>query len=147
MKTILITMLSLATSALAGQRFDAAAWRNVQTYDVPTLLKQEASLIGRIVAVRFHYRSAKLRHLAPSWYEASIWQHDPKARNGFSALRVMVSKKDVPAFEIITSDFNSVTDVTVYGRIEKDPENNLTHLRLLGRKVELDEAGNASVAW
>jgi hypothetical protein len=144
---IAITALSLAASALAGQRFDAAAWRNVQTYDVPTLLKQEASLIGRIVAVRFHYRSAKLRHLAPSWYEAAIWQHDPKAKNGFSALRVMVAKKDVPAFQTITSDFNSVAEVTVYGRIEKDPENNLTHLRLLGRKVELDAAGNATVDW
>jgi hypothetical protein len=149
MKTILlmITALSLATSGLAGQRFDAAAWRNVQTYDVPALLKQEASLIGRIVAVRFHYRSAKLRHLAPSWYEASIWQHDPKAKSGFSALRVMVAKKDVPPFQTITSDFNSVTEVTVFGRIEKDPENNLTHVRLLGRKVELDAAGNATVDW
>src|SRR5476649_4963 len=103
MKTVLITItaLTLAASALAGRRFDAAAWRDVQTYDVPTLLKQEASLINRIVAVKFHYRSAKLRHLAPSWYEASIWQHDPKAKSGFSAQRVMIAKKDVPAFESI----------------------------------------------
>jgi hypothetical protein len=144
---IAITALSLATGAVAGQRFDAATWRNVQTYDVPTLLNQEASLIGRIVVVRFHYRSAKLRHLAPSWYEASIWQHDPKAKSGFSALRVMVAKKDVPAFQTITPDFNSVTAVTVYGRIEKDPENNLTHVRLLGRKVTTDAAGNATVDW
>src|ERR1700730_9124825 len=138
MKTILIIIvaLSLATSGLAAQRFDAATWRNVQTYDVPTLLKQEGSLIGRIVAVRFHYRNEKLRHLQPSWYEASIWQHDPKARNGFSALRVMVAKKDVPAFKTITFDFNSMNDLTVYGRIEKDPDNNQTHLHLLGRKVE-----------
>ena len=149
MKTILVTItaLSLTASAWAGQRFDAAVWRNVQTYDVPTLLKQEASLIGRVVAVRFHYRSAKLRHLAPSWYEASIWQHDPNAKNGFSALRVMVAKNDVPAFQTITSDFNSVTDVTVIGRIEKDPENNLAHVRLLGRTVERDAAGNATVDW
>jgi len=149
MKKILITIsaLTLTTSILAAQRFDAATWRNVQTYDVPTLLKQEASLLGKIVAVRFHYRSEKLRHLQPSWYEASIWQHDPNAKNGFSALRVMVEKKDVPAFKTITSDFNSMTDVTVYGRIEKDPENNLTHVRLLGRKAEVDAAGNATVDW
>ena len=139
MKKILITItaLTLATSALAGQRFEAATWRNVQTYDVPTLLKQEASLIGKIVAVRFHYRSAKLRHLQPSWYEASIWQHDPKAKSGFSAQRV----------ESITSDFKSMGDVTVYGRIEKDPDNNQTQLRLIGRKVTLDAAGNATVVW
>jgi hypothetical protein len=149
MKRILITLtaLTLATGALAGQRFEAAVWRNVQTYDVPTLLKQEASLIGKIVAVRFHYRSAKLRHLQPSWYEASIWQHDPKAKGGFSAQRVVVAKADVPAFESITSDFKSMADLTVYGRIEKDPDNNQTHLRLIGRKVTLDAAGNATVDW
>jgi hypothetical protein len=149
MKKILITItaLTLATSALAGQRFEAATWRNVQTYDVPTLMKQEASLIGKIVAVRFHYRSAKLRHLASTWYEASIWQHDPKAKGGYSAQRVMVAKADVPAFESITSDFKSIADLTVYGRVEKDPDNNQTHLRLIGRKVTLDAAGNATVDW
>jgi hypothetical protein len=149
MKIILTTLATLIclTSAMAGRRFDAAAWRNVQTYDVPTLLQQEASLIGKVVAVRFHYRSAKLRHLQPSWYEASIWQHDPKAKSGFSAQRVMIAKTDVPAFESITSDFKSMTDVTVYGRIEKDPDNNQTQLRLIGRKVVLDAAGNATVDW
>jgi hypothetical protein len=149
MKTILITITTLIclSNAMAGPRFDAAAWRNVQTYDVPTLLKQEASLIGRIVAVKFHYRSEKLRHLAPSWYEASIWQHDPKAKSGFSALRVMVAKNDVPDFKTIPFDFNSMTDLTLYARVEKDPDNNLTHLRLLGRKVSLDAAGNATVDW
>jgi hypothetical protein len=149
MKKILITItaLTLATSALAGQRFEAATWRNVQTYDVPTLMKQEASLIGKIVAVRFHYRSAKLRHLASTWYEASIWQHDPKAKGGYSAQRVMVAKVDVPAFESITSDFKSIADLTVYGRVEKDPDNNQTHLRLIGRKVTVDAAGNATVDW
>src|SRR3979409_1291 len=140
MKTVLITLATLIclSSAMAGRRFDAAAWRNVQTYDLPILLKQEASLIGKVVAVRFHYRSAKLRHLAPNWYEASIWQHDPNAKSGFSALRVMIAKADVPAFESITSDFKSMAEVTVYGRIEKDPDSNQTQLRLIGRKVALD---------
>src|SRR2546421_4084648 len=149
MTKILVTIAAmiLATSGLAGERFDATTWRNVQTYDVPTLLKPEASLIGKIVAVRFHYRSEKLRHLAPNWYEASIWQHDPKAKSGYSALRVMVAKKDVPDFKTIPSDFNSMTDLTVYGRIEKDPDNNLTNLRLLGRKVATDASGNATVDW
>ena len=149
MKTILIAIstVSFLTNAFAGQRFDAAAWKNVQTYDVPTLFKQEASLINRIVAVRFHYRSEKLRHLQPNWYEASIWQHDPSAKKGYSALRVMVAKKDVAAFQTITSDFHSMTENTVYARVEKDPDNNQAHLRLLGRKVALDSAGNAMVDW
>ncbi len=149
MKTILILISALTslTTAFAAQRFDAPTWKNVKTYDVPTLLEQEASLINRIVAVRFHYRSEKLRHLVPSWYEASIWQHDPKAKKGYSALRVMVAKADVPSFQTITSDFHAMTEVTVYGRVEKDPDNNQAHLRLLGRKVTLDSAGNATVEW
>jgi len=149
MKTILIAICALLClgNARAGQRFDAAAWKNVQTYDVATLLKQESSLIGRIVAVRFHYRSEKLRHLQPNWYEASLWQHDPKAKNGYSALRVFVAKPDVPAFQTITSDFNAMTELTVYGRIEKHPDYNQVYLRLLGRKVATDAAGNATIDW
>ena len=149
MKTILIAVSALicVTNAMAGERIDAAAWKNVQTYDVPTLLKQEASLIGRIVAVRFHYRSEKLRHLQPNWYEASLWQHDPKAKKGYSALRVVVAKKDIPAFQTIPSNFNSMTELTVYGRIEKDPDYNQAYLRVLGRKVATDAAGNATVDW
>jgi hypothetical protein len=149
MRIILASFLAalLATTAPGGQRSDAAAWRNVQTYDVPTLLVQSPSLIGRVVAVRFHYRSEKLRHLHPNWFEASLWQHDPKAKNGYSAIRVVVAKKDVPGFQAITSDFHSMTEQTVYGRVEKDPDNNVTHLRLLGRKVATDAAGNATVDW
>jgi hypothetical protein len=149
MKTILTAIFTLIclTNVFAGQRFDGATWKNVQTYDVPTLLSRESSLVGRVVAVRFHYRSEKLRHLQPNWYEASIWQHDPKAKNGYSALRVFVAKKDVPAFKTITSDFHAFTELTVYARVEKDPDNNLAQLRLLGRKVEMDAAGNATVDW
>jgi hypothetical protein len=149
MKTILtaILMFAFVASAFAGQRFDAARWRAVQTYDVPVLLQQQGSLLGKIVAVRFNYRSEKLRGMQPGWYEASLWQRDPKAKKGFSAVRVMVAKKDVPAFQSITSDFQSPAEITVYGRMERHPENNFVYLRLLGRKVELDASGNATVDW
>ena len=149
MKPILTTILTLAFAAslFAGQRFDAAHWRGVQTYDVPALLQQQGSLIGKIVAVRFNYRSEKLRGMRPGWYEASLWQRDPKAKKGFSAVRVMVAKKDVPAFQSITPDFQSPAELTVYGRVERDPENHFVYLRLLGRKAEIDANGNATVDW
>ena len=149
MKLILATILTLAfdASAFAGQRIDAARWRGVQTYDVPALLQQQGSLIGKIVAVRFSYRSEKLRGMRPGWYEASLWQRDSKAKKGFSAVRVMVAKKDVPAFQSITPDFQSPAELTVYGRVERDPENHFVYLRLLGRKAEIDANGNATVDW
>src|SRR4051812_27903609 len=149
MKLILATIaISFClNSGFAGQRFDAAAWRNVQTYDVPTLRDQAPSLIDRIVAVRFHCRSPKLRHRFPSWYEAALWQHDPQAKKGFSGVRVLVAKKDVPAFETITSDFNSMSEVTLYGQVEKDTDSYTTSLRILGRKITKDSAGNATIVW
>lgn len=149
MKTILITLAALfgLTSAFAGQRVDAAAWKSVQTYDAATLLKQEGSLIGRVVGIRFHYRSGKLRHFKPNWYEGALWLHDPNAKAGYSGVRVIVEKKDVPSFETITSDFHSTAEVTIYGHVQKDTDNNFIQVRLLGRKATLDAAGNAILDW
>ncbi len=149
MKTILAVILSFvgATSAFSGQQFDAATWRAVQTYEVAALLKVEGAQVGRIVAVRFNYRSEKLRHNQPSWFEASLWQHNPQEKKGFSGLRVMIAKKDLPAFKTVTSDFKSLAELTAYGRVEKVPDINDTYVRLLGRKVTLDAAGNATVDW
>ena len=149
MKTILTFFVTFAftASALATERFDAARWRGVQTYDVPALAQQQGSLIGKVVAVRFNYRSEKLRGIQPNWYEASLWQRDPKAKKGFSFVRVMVAKKDLPAFKSITSDFQSPGEVTVYGKVERHPENHFVYVRLLGRKVATDASGNATVDW
>jgi hypothetical protein len=130
MRTIVLTFTILASAAQVrgGQHVDPAG----RGYDVPTLLQQQASLIGKVVTVHFNYRSEKLRHVQPSWFEASIWQHDPKARKGFSGFRVMVAKNDLAVFKSITSDFNSVADLTVVGKIETDPDNNQIYLRFLG---------------
>ena len=150
MKTILIAVfvaLTSFTNPLAAERFAAAAVKNIQTYDVPTLLEQESSLLGQIVAVRFQYRSARLRHLRPRWYEASIWHHESKLKKGRTALRVMVDKKDVPAFQTITSDAQSTAEVTLYALVQKDLDYDLVHLRILGRKITTDDAGNAVIDW
>jgi hypothetical protein len=149
MKAILTAMFAVLslTTAFAGQRIDAAAWKSVQTYDVPTLLKQEASLIGKIVAVHFQYRSAKLRHSYPRIYEGAIWQRDPSSKKGYSGLQVMVLKENVKAFETVTSDSNSAAELTVYALVEKHPDANAARLRLIGRKVTTDAAGNATVDW
>ena len=149
MKIILIAILTLTglTSAFAEQRIDAATWKSVRTYDAGTLVKQEGSLIGQIVGLRFHYRSAKLTHFKPRWYQASVWQHDPNAKNGYSGVRVLIDKKDVAAFETITSDFRSTADLIAYGHVEKDADNNFVQVRLLGRKATLDATGNATLDW
>jgi hypothetical protein len=149
MKRFLAAVVALLclTNVFAGERIDAAAWKNVRTYDVPTLLKQEATLLGKVVAVHFQYRSAKLRHSYPRIYEGAIWQRDANSTKGYSGLQVMVLKENVKAFETITSDSNSAAELTVYAVVEKHPDANATRLRLLGRKVTTDTAGNATVDW
>jgi len=149
MKIFLTAILSLIsfTTAFAGQKIDAATWKSVQTYDVPTLLKQETSLIGKIVAVRFQYRSAKLSHRTPRVYEAAIWQHDPTSKKGYSGLHVAIMKENVKAFETITSNSNSAAEVTLYAIVEKHPDANLAQLRVLGLKATTDAAGNATIDW
>ena len=137
MKPILISiaLLAFGSSAFAQQPPSPESTpRNLPTFDVPAFLEQQGTLLNRTVAVRFHYRSEKIRHLLPNWYQAALWQRDPKAKSGFSFVRVMVAKKDLAAFKSIPSDFQSATELTAYGRVEREPEANYIYLRLLGGK-------------
>jgi hypothetical protein len=149
MKTILIVALSFlgAINAFAGQRFDAAAWRGVQTYDIPALQKIEGTMIGQVVGVRINYRSDRISHRKPNWYESSVWHSAPAEKSKFAYLRVYVAKQDLPVFKSIPSDFRTVQEMVVYGQISRDSEANFVYIRLLGRNVTLDAAGNATVDW
>lgn len=143
-----IILFSTGTiSALSKERFDAQTWRTVQTYDVPTLEKMGDLQLGKIVGVRCNYRHSRVRHIKPNWYEGSIWSYRPGEENKFAYLRVMVSKADLPAFELMTTDFKSPRVITVYGQFMKEAEGNFLFLRLLGRKATIDRSGNALVDW
>jgi hypothetical protein len=136
-----------AISAFCGQQFEAAAWRGMQTYDIPALRKVQSSLVGKVVGVRINYRADRISHLKPSWYEGTVWRHLPGEKNKFPFLRVMVARKDLPAFKSIPSDFKSPAEIVVYGQVGRDTEANFLYVRLLGRKATLDSAGNATVDW
>lgn len=128
-------MFALGASACFGQRPSPASTpRNLPTFDVPAFLERQGTLLNHTVAVRFNYRSEKIRHLQPNWYEAALWQRDPKAKSGFSFVRVMIAKKDLAAFKSIPSDFQSAAELTAYGRVERAPEAHYVYLRVLGGK-------------
>src|SRR5687767_8172021 len=131
-KPALILTLAFATSTLgAPAPAPEGTPPNLPTFDVPAFLERQGTLLNRTVAVRFHYRSEKIRHLLPNWYQASLWQRDAKAKRGYSFVRVMVAKKDLAAFKSIPSDFQSATELTAYGRVERDPEANFIYLRVM----------------
>ena len=130
---ISIMMFAFVASAFSAPQPESTP-RDLPTFDVTTFLEQQGTLLNRTVAVRFHYRSEKIRHLLPNWYQASLWQRDAKAKRGYSFVRVMVAKKDLAAFKSIPSDFQSATELTAYGRVERDPEANFIYLRVMGGK-------------
>jgi len=120
-------------------------WNNVQTYDIATLQKDLAAQRGKVVGVRCTFRGKEIRHMKPNWYESSIWQKDPSG-NKFVDVRVMVAKKDLPAFKSITIEPGG-TDMVLYGRAERDVEANFLFVRLLGRTANADSSGNATITW
>jgi hypothetical protein len=144
---VVVLGLAGAISAFGGQQISAAAWRTVQTYDLPALQKIESSLVGKVVGVRINYRGDRNSHPMPNWYEGSIWRYRPEDKDKFPFLRVMVAKKDLPSFKSITTDFKSPVEIVVYGEVGRDTRANFLFIRLLGRKVTLDLSGNATVDW
>lgn len=141
---------SSALGAFAAQPLEAAAWSGVQTYDLRALEKIQSSQVGKIVGVRINYRNARISHPKPSWYESSIWSYRPgekEKKDKFAFLRVMVAKKDLPAFKSIPTDFQSPGEIIVYGQVQRDTRANFLFIRLLGRKANIDPAGNATIDW
>jgi hypothetical protein len=150
MKKVFLFAVILPLTGLAGAspdiRYDAKAWRTVQTCDVQTLSGSMADHVRQLVAVKFNFRGKKIRHLKPSWYECSIWQPVPDKKGKFSDVRVMVAKKDLNAFKSIPVDPTS-GEAVLYGRVERDADANFLFVRLIGRNVTIDAAGNATVTW
>jgi hypothetical protein len=136
-----------AVSAFGGQQIKRDIWSGVQTYDLPALQKIESSQVGNVVGVRINYRGDRISHPRPSWYEGSIWRHRPGDKDKFPFLRVMVAKKDLLSFKSLPTNFQSPAEIVVYGEVGRDTQANFLFIRLLGRKVTLDSAGNATVDW
>ena len=142
--TVLITNSTIIFAA--GVRYDAKVWRTVQTYDLATLSKNLDAHMRELLAVKCNFRGKDIHHMKPNWYESSIWQPIPGESGKFAHVSVMVAKPDLKAFKSIPTD-SSGAEITLYGRIEHDVQSNFTFLRLVGRNVAADAAGNAIVTW
>jgi hypothetical protein len=146
---VLTAALNCAVAHLvfSDQKIDAPTWQAVEKFDPVALSKTLSDQIGKTIALEFNFRGKDIHHIKPNWYEGSLWQPDTNSRKGFSAVRIIVAKKDLEAFKAITSDATSSRRLTVYGRVEHDAGNNFYFVRLFGRKVAVDSTGNANVTW
>lgn len=149
MNKIFVLVLSVigVMNAFGGERFDAKAWQAVEEFNPPTLQKSLGAHVGQLVGVRINFRGKDIHHLKPNWYEGSIWGPNPEKSGKFINVRVMVSKKDLPAFKAITTDATSAGTMVVYGKVARDADANFFFVRLIGRKAIVDPAGNATVDW
>ena len=135
--------------ALAKEKpitYKADAWRSVQVIDVVTLSKSMDAHTRQLVGVKCNFRGKDIRHMKPNWYQSSIWQPIPGKSGKFAYVPVMVAKADLDAFKSIPTD-SSGTEITLYGKVEYDIGPNYRFVRLIGRNVQTDAAGNATVTW
>ena len=137
----------VAQSAFCDQKIEAQSWQKIGRFEPATISKTLGEHVGQLVAVQFNFRGKDIHHIKPNWYEGSVWQPDPAAKKRFSNVRVLFAKKDLAAFQSITTDAKSPSRLTVYGRVERDADNHFFFVHLLGRKATLDFAGNATLTW
>jgi hypothetical protein len=137
---------SLISAFAAPVRYEAKVWGAVQTYDLVALSKNLGGHMRELVAVKCNFRGKDIHHTKSNWYESSIWQPVSGQSGKFENVPVMVAKPDLKAFKSIPTD-SSGTEITLYGRVEYDVGSKFTFLRLVGRNVTTDPAGNATVTW
>jgi hypothetical protein len=137
----------LVAPAFCDQKIEAKNWQSVRKLAQTQLSNTLGDHIGQTVAVQFNFRGKDIHHIKPNWFEGSIWQPDGNAKKGFSNIRVIVAKKDLPAFESITTDLASPARLTVYGQVEHDSQNNFYFVHLFGRNAKVDAAGNTTITW
>jgi hypothetical protein len=100
----------------------------------------------QLVGVKCNFRGKDIRHMKPNWYQSSLWQPIPGKSGKFGYVPVMVAKADLDAFKSIPTD-SSGAEITLYGHVEYDIGPNYRFVRLIGRNVQTDAAGNATVTW
>ena len=145
--SLVIVTFIVAATVSAGTRFEAKTWQAVQEFDPMTLEKSLGSHTGQWIAVKFNFRGKGIHHLKPNWYEGSIWGPNTQKSGKFAHVRVMVAKKDLPAFKAITTDSTSAAPLIGYGKVARDFDANFLFVRLIGTKATVDPAGNATVDW
>src|SRR3989440_11969299 len=146
----LLFAIPVATAVFASApkpvRYEAKVWQAVQTYDLNTLSKDLEAHTRELVGVKFSFRGKDIRHVKPNWYQSSIWQAMPGGGGKPAYIPVMVAKADLDAFKSIPINSGG-GEVTLYARVEYDLSTKYRFLRLVGRNVTKDGAGNATVTW
>jgi hypothetical protein len=141
---VIFLILIGAATGFCAEGTPVKNW-NVQTFDVATLQKNLPAYQGKVVGVRTSFRGKDIHHMKPNWYESSIWQPNPNGK-GFVDVRVMVAKKDLPAFKSITTTPGG-PEIVLYGKVAREVEGNFFFVSLIGRTPNVDAAGNGTITW
>jgi hypothetical protein len=158
MRSIVIVLLLCAVGAVGfaggvklfpGAQFDPKIWTTLERFDVRTLSKESAlaAHVGRLVEVRFQFRSRDIRHLKPNWYQSAIWQSAPEGKRGFVSVPVMIAAADVKAFAAFTTDPHSTAELKIYGQVLDDFSSNYVFVRVIGTNTVVDSHGYTNVTW
>src|ERR1044071_3800088 len=118
----------------ADARFGVKTWAKLESFDVRTLSKNRAfeGHVGRLVELRFQFRSKEIRHLKPNWYQSAVWQAAPEGKRGLVSVRGMSAEADVRAFAAFTTGPRATADLKVYGQVLEDLSIDYVFVRAIG---------------
>jgi hypothetical protein len=133
----------------ADARFGVKTWAKLESFDVRTLSKNRAfeGHVGRLVELRFQFRSKEIRHLKPNWYQSAVWQAAPEGKRGFVSVPVMIAEPDVKAFAAFTTDPRATADLKVYGQVLEDLSIDYVFVCAIGTNTFVDSDGYTNVTW
>jgi hypothetical protein len=140
-------MLFSSIAGFGAEGTTVKNWNTIQTYEVAALKKEIGSQVRRVIGVKYNFRGKDIHHMKPNWYEGTVWGQDPSGKKGFAAVKVMVAKKDLPAFKAITTNASSTEMLTAYGEVQRDSDSNFFFLRLLGIRANPNPDGGATISW
>jgi hypothetical protein len=157
MKAIVASLLCVVAAAsfagqvkmFSGARFDSKTWAKLERFDVRTLSKNTTleAHVGRLVELRFQFRSKDIRHLKPNWYQSAVWQAAPEGKRGFVSVPVMIAQTDVKAFAAFATDPKSTADLKLYGQVLADLSIDYVFVRVIGTNTFVDSNGYTNVTW
>jgi hypothetical protein len=152
MKSILLITAFAALAVISRGDVDIKREEatTIKTYDIPELEARSSELEGKIVRVKFNYRTAEFTDDKDGYKrgQLAIWRTDTRAgrANYISGyLRVRVPKEAFEWFRKLSTSSATRQTFIVIARVEKT-ESERASIELLGREIKTDTKGSR-IVW
>jgi hypothetical protein len=149
MKRKLFSLLLLALAALSatGGAGISIGSSNVSSFDVAQFNDRQLSLIGKVVCLRFNFRSNEIHRDADGSARGVLRQYNrDNVASMFESVDVKLPRAAWAWFEKLPTNYEKAYPNVVYARVGQDRQGYVV-LELLGVNVRRDISGTGEVTW